>query len=99
MESLNWRGVLSRKPVIVRFSDFKTNEYRTLIGGELYETAGRKTDDRLARRFKILSSEFRAGVYFRIKSDEKSPRGNGLDNIAMVPFLPHPEDAKSFRNY
>ena len=25
------------KPVIVRFSDFKTNEYRTLIGGELYE--------------------------------------------------------------
>ncbi|MFH1246424.1 MAG: phosphoenolpyruvate synthase [Candidatus Liptonbacteria bacterium] len=24
-------------PVIVRFSDFKTNEYRTLMGGELYE--------------------------------------------------------------
>ena len=25
------------KPVIVRFSDFKTNEYRSLLGGELYE--------------------------------------------------------------
>jgi pyruvate,water dikinase len=25
------------KKVIVRFSDFKTNEYRSLIGGELYE--------------------------------------------------------------
>ena len=24
-------------PVIIRFSDFKTNEYRTLLGGELYE--------------------------------------------------------------
>ncbi|MCX6722737.1 MAG: PEP-utilizing enzyme, partial [Candidatus Staskawiczbacteria bacterium] len=27
------------KQVIVRFSDFKTNEYRSLIGGELYEPA------------------------------------------------------------
>jgi pyruvate,water dikinase len=25
------------RPVIVRFSDFKTNEYRQLIGGDLYE--------------------------------------------------------------
>ena len=25
------------RPVIVRFSDFKTNEYATLLGGELYE--------------------------------------------------------------
>ncbi|MBT9151596.1 MAG: Phosphoenolpyruvate synthase [candidate division WS2 bacterium] len=25
------------RPVIVRFSDFKTNEYRTLLGGEAYE--------------------------------------------------------------
>ena len=25
------------RPVIVRFSDFKTNEYRTLLGGEMYE--------------------------------------------------------------
>ena len=24
-------------PVIIRFSDFKTNEYRTFLGGELYE--------------------------------------------------------------
>ncbi len=25
------------RPVVVRFSDFKTNEYRTLLGGEAYE--------------------------------------------------------------
>ncbi|WP_230988126.1 putative PEP-binding protein [Bathymodiolus japonicus methanotrophic gill symbiont] len=26
------------KPVIVRTSDFKTNEYKHMLGGEVYET-------------------------------------------------------------
>ncbi|MDR1993026.1 MAG: phosphoenolpyruvate synthase [Nitrososphaerota archaeon] len=29
--------VIQPKPVVVRFSDFKTNEYRGLVGGEKYE--------------------------------------------------------------
>jgi pyruvate,water dikinase len=37
------------KQVIVRFSDFKTNEYRVLIGGELYEP---KEENQLERRGK-----------------------------------------------
>ena len=30
-------AAFSPRPVIVRFSDFKTNEYATLLGGEAYE--------------------------------------------------------------
>ena len=35
-------------PAIVRLSDFKTNEYARLIGGENFETHGRQPHDRLA---------------------------------------------------
>ena len=32
------------KPVIIRMSDFKTNEYRELVGGELYEPKEEKEE-------------------------------------------------------
>ena len=42
------------RPVIVRFSDFKTNEYAGLLGGSDFEPVGVKPDDRISRRFPIL---------------------------------------------
>ena len=45
------------KPVVVRMSDFKTNEYRSLIGGEAFEDYRAKSDDRLSRRVALRPSE------------------------------------------
>ena len=42
------------KDVIVRFSDFKTNEYAGLLGGMGFEPARGEPDDRLPRRLALL---------------------------------------------
>ncbi|MDE1941104.1 MAG: phosphoenolpyruvate synthase [Patescibacteria group bacterium] len=85
-------------PVIVRFSDFKTNEYRTLLGGEAYEPdeenpmigwrgASRYYDPKFAEAFKL---ECRAMKKVR---DEM-----GLTNvIPMVPFCRTPEEGRKTR--
>ena len=49
--------------VIVRFSDFKTNEYRNLTGGEHFEPAEENPDDRMAWRFKILFRILSRGIW------------------------------------
>ena len=41
------------KPVIVRLSDFKSNEYATLIGGRAFEPHEEQPDDRLPRRLAL----------------------------------------------
>jgi pyruvate,water dikinase len=86
-------------PVIVRFSDFKTNEYRTLLGGEAYEPeeenpmigwrgASRYYDPKFAEAFKL---ECRAMKKVR---DEM-----GLGNvIPMVPFCRTPEEGRKTRD-
>lgn len=83
------------KPVIVRFSDFKTNEYRGLIGGDKYEPkeenpmigwrgASRYYDPKFSEAFKL---ECRAIKKVR---DEM-----GLTNIIpMVPFCRTPEEGE-----
>lgn len=75
------------RPVIVRFSDFKTNEYRTLLGGEAYEPqeenpmigwrgASRYSDARFAPAFALECKAIK-----RVRDDM------GFDNvIPMVPF-------------
>jgi pyruvate,water dikinase len=45
-------------PVIVRLSDFKSNEYANLIGGEQVRAARRKPDDRLPRRLALHRPSF-----------------------------------------
>ncbi|VTM56918.1 phosphoenolpyruvate synthase [Klebsiella pneumoniae] len=58
------------KRVIVRLSDFKSNEYANLVGGERYEPEEREPDARLPRRrtlrFRKLPRLLRPGV----RSDE-----------------------------
>jgi len=42
------------KPVIVRMSDFKTNEYAHLIGGTLLRTCGRESHARFSWCLSVL---------------------------------------------
>ncbi|MDE1975253.1 MAG: phosphoenolpyruvate synthase, partial [Patescibacteria group bacterium] len=86
-------------PVIVRFSDFKTNEYRTLIGGDEYEPkeenpmigwrgASRYYDPKFAEAFKL-----------ECQAIKKVRDGMGLTNvIPMVPFCRTPEEGKKTRD-
>lgn len=87
------------KPVIIRLSDFKTNEYRKLLGGELYEMheenpmlgfrgASRYLAPNFAECFKLECEAL------KIARDEM-----GLTNIEiMVPFVRTLSQANSVIN-
>jgi pyruvate,water dikinase len=83
------------KPVIVRFSDFKTNEYRQLIGGELFEPE--ESNPMLGWRgaSRYYDPKFQPAFEMECKAIRKAREEFGLKNIwAMVPFCRTPEEGK-----
>ncbi|SCK59234.1 phosphoenolpyruvate synthase [Variovorax sp. HW608] len=76
------------KPVIVRLSDFKSNEYRKLIGGSRYEPEEENPMLGFRGAARYLSAEF--GEAFAMECEAlKRVRGEmGLTNVQiMVPFV------------
>jgi len=83
------------RDVIVRLSDFKSNEYANLLGGKLYEPtennpmmgwrgASRYYDERFRKAFRLECEALR-----RVRD------GKGLANVkVMVPFCRTPEEGK-----
>ena len=55
------------KPVIVRMSDFKTNEYAALIGGRAFEPQRSQPDAGLSRRGALRASRLRSGLRARMR--------------------------------
>lgn len=83
------------KPVILRFSDFKTNEYRTLIGGELYEPQEENPMIGWRGASRYYHPNFKDAFILELKAIKKVREEMGLDNIvAMVPFCRTPEEGK-----
>jgi len=83
------------KPVIVRFSDFKTNEYRQLIGGELFEPE--ESNPMLGWRgaSRYYDPKFQPAFEMECKAIRKAREEFGLKNIwSMVPFCRTPEEGK-----
>ena len=83
------------KPVIVRTSDFKTNEYATLIGGEEFEPleANPMLGWRGASRY--TSNEYRDGFELECRAIKRVREEMGLENvIVMIPFCRTPLEAK-----
>ena len=75
------------RPVIVRFSDFKTNEYATLLGGEAYEPkeANPMIGWRGASRY--YDPKFKDAFVLECRALVKVRKEMGLDNvIPMIPF-------------
>lgn len=75
------------KPVIVRFSDFKTNEYRALVGGELFEPeeANPMLGWRGASRY--YDEKFRPAFKMEVETIKRVREKFGLKNvIPMIPF-------------
>jgi len=82
--------------VIVRFSDFKTNEYRALLGGQYYEPeeANPMLGWRGASRY--THPEYKEAFKLECSGIKKAREEMGISNIAvMVPFCRTPEEGKS----
>ena len=76
------------KQVIVRLSDFKSDEYANLVGGEIYEP--REANPMLGFRgaSRYLSDEFRPCFELECKALKFVREDMGLDNVEiMVPFV------------
>ena len=82
-------------PVIVRMSDFKTNEYADLIGGRPFEPRRGEPHARLPRGVALLQRRATARVLpWSAGPSAGSARRSGLDNVVvMIPFCRTPEEA------
>jgi len=81
--------------VIVRFSDFKTNEYANLIGGEFYEP--RESNPMIGWRgaSRYYDPRFKEAFGLECKAIKKVREEMGLKNIkVMVPFCRTVEEGK-----
>ena len=83
------------KKVIVRFSDFKTNEYRNLIGGRLFE--GEESNPMLGFRgaCRYIDKSFQPAFEMECKAIKRVREVFGLTNVCvMVPFCRTVEEGK-----
>jgi len=75
------------KPVIVRFSDFKTNEYRELVGGSLYEPKEENPMIGFRGASRYYNEKFKEAFLLECLAMKKVREEFGLHNVqAMVPF-------------
>lgn len=84
------------QPVIVRLSDFKTNEYANLLGGDRYEP--REENPMLGYRgaSRYVSEAFRECFDMECEALRIVREDMGLENVAiMVPFVRRVDEAKS----
>jgi pyruvate,water dikinase len=82
-------------PVIVRLSDFKTNEYRTLLGGELYEPEEENPMIGWRGASRYYHPEFIEAFKLEVKAFKKVREEFGLTNtVVMLPFCRTVEEGK-----
>ena len=76
------------KPVIVRLSDFKSNEYRKLIGGTRYEPDEENPMLGFRGASRYISGEFSDAFAMECEALKRARQDMGLSNIEiMVPFV------------
>ena len=83
------------KPVIVRLSDFKSDEYANLVGGELYEPgeANPMLGFRGASRY--LSDDFRPSFELECRAMRRVRDEMGFTNVElMIPFVRTLDEAR-----
>jgi len=84
------------KPVIVRLSDFKSNEYRKLLGGERYEPEEENPMLGFRGASRYLAADFRACFELECAALRKVRNEIGLTNVElMVPFVRTLDEARS----
>ncbi|MCZ4306822.1 phosphoenolpyruvate synthase [Zoogloeaceae bacterium G21618-S1] len=83
------------KPVIVRLSDFKSNEYRKLLGGEIYEPEEENPMLGFRGASRYISHSFRDCFELECIAMKRVRDVLGLTNVQlMVPFVRNVEEAR-----
>ena len=83
------------RPVILRFSDFKTNEYASLVGGRDFEPA--EPNPMLGWRgaSRYYHPDYRDGFELEIRAVRRVREDFGLTNLkVMIPFCRTPEEGR-----
>src|SRR5204862_2667475 len=76
------------KPVIVRLSDFKSNEYKKLIGGSRYEPDEENPMLGFRGASRYISGDFSDAFAMECEALRRVRHETGLTNIEiMVPFV------------
>lgn len=83
------------KPVIVRMSDFKSNEYANLIGGKLYEPSEENPMLGFRGASRYVSDNFRDCFELECRALKRVRDDMGLTNVEiMIPFVRTTGEAK-----
>ena len=83
------------KPVIVRLSDFKTNEYASLIGGRDFEPQEDNPMIGFRGASRYYDDRYREGFALECRAMKRVREGMGLKNlIIMIPFCRRVEEGE-----
>lgn len=83
------------KPVIVRMSDFKSNEYANLIGGTPFEPDEENPMLGFRGACRYLSEEFRVCFELECRALRKVREAMGFGNVwVMIPFVRTPAEGR-----
>lgn len=81
-------AAFSPHPVIVRLSDFKSNEYANMIGGEVFEPTEENPMIGFRGASRYISSSFRECFELECRALKKVRDEMGLTNVwIMIPFV------------
>ncbi|MDH3299403.1 MAG: phosphoenolpyruvate synthase [Acidimicrobiia bacterium] len=83
------------RPVILRFSDFKTNEYAGLLGGEVFEPIEENPMIGWRGASRYYHPDYRAGFELELAAIRRVRSTFGLTNLkVMVPFCRTPDEGR-----
>lgn len=83
------------RPVILRFSDFKTNEYAHLLGGEQFESEEENPMLGWRGASRYYHPDYKEGFLLECRAVKRVREVFGLKNLkVMIPFCRTPEEGK-----
>jgi pyruvate,water dikinase len=84
------------KPVIVRTSDFKSNEYKKLVGGDIYEPDEENPMIGFRGAARYMAEDFKECFAMECQAMKKVRDEMGLTNVElMIPFVRTLEEARA----
>tara|TARA_B100001287_G_scaffold28749_1_gene20620 strand:- start:225 stop:2870 length:2646 start_codon:yes stop_codon:yes gene_type:complete len=87
------------RPVLVRLSDFKSNEYRELLGGAIFEPVEENPMIAWRGASRYLDEKFKPAFEMEIAAMKSVKYDFGLDNLQlMVPFCRTPEEGEMVKD-
>jgi len=88
-------GAFYPRPVILRFSDFKTNEYRHLLGGAPFEPEEENPMLGWRGASRYYHPAYKEGFLLEVAAVKRVREQMGLHNLkVMVPFCRTPEEGR-----